>query len=161
MGLGGGGEGMGGSWGDRCLKGHCHAAYLQINKELQSMREGRKAQTWGKGFFLKAVINRILKRELWICDRQEGVCLTRWGQDKDTNKWARVRRDCAHLQEHVIPGVWSEVVWKCVRMCMLINGQGLAEFAWGEAERARGSLEGSGMEHAGLSQCLSVGLIKG
>ena len=52
-------------------------------------------------------------------------------------------------------------VWKCVRMCMLISGQGLAEFARGEVERARGSLEGSGMEHAGLSVCLSVGLIKG
>lgn len=44
---------------------------------------------------------------------------------------------------------------------MLISGQGLAEFAWGEVERAQGSLEGSGMEHTGLSVCLSVGLIKG
>lgn len=44
---------------------------------------------------------------------------------------------------------------------MLIGGQGFAECAWGDVERAWGSLEGSGMEHAGLSQCLSVGLIKG
>lgn len=44
---------------------------------------------------------------------------------------------------------------------MLFTGQGLAKFAWGEAEKARESLEGSGMEHASLSQCLIVGLIKG
>lgn len=44
---------------------------------------------------------------------------------------------------------------------MLFSGQGLAKFAWGEVEKARESLEGSGTEHAGLSQCLSVGLIKG
>lgn len=62
---------------------------------------------------------------------------------------------------HVQPESMSELVWKCMWMCMLISSQGLAEFAWGEVERARGSLEGSGMEHAGLSVCLSVGLIKG
>lgn len=44
---------------------------------------------------------------------------------------------------------------------MLISGQGLAEFAQGDVEKAWGSLAGSGMEHAGLSQCLSIGLIKG
>lgn len=48
----------------------------------------------------------------------------------------------------------------CLRMFTLIRGQGLAEFAWGEPERARGSLAGSGMEHAGLSVFLIVALIK-
>lgn len=67
---------------------------LSTNKqeELQSMRWGRKGQTCGKGFFLKAVINGILKQELWIGDRQEGVCQSHGGQDKDTKRSTCLRR---------------------------------------------------------------------
>lgn len=59
---------------------------LSTNKqgELQSMSGGRKGQARGKGDFLKTVINGILKQELWIGDRQEGVCQSCRGQDKDT-----------------------------------------------------------------------------
>lgn len=45
-------------------------------------------------------------------------------------------------------------------MRWLVGGQGLAEFAQGEFERAYGTLQGSGMEHTGLSVLLRVGLIK-
>ncbi len=38
------------------------------------MRGRRTGQMWGKGYFLKAVINRILKWNLWIGDRWESVC---------------------------------------------------------------------------------------
>jgi len=67
---------------------------------------------------------------------------------------------------HICMCMWaceyaSVFVWKYVQLCMLISGRGLAGFAQGEVEGARGSLEGSGMEHAGLSVCLSAGLIKG
>lgn len=47
-----------------------------------------------------------------------------------------------------------------MRMHTLFSGQGLAEFAWGEVEKAWENFEDTGMEHAGLSQYLSVGLIK-
>lgn len=84
---------------------------LSTNKqeELQSMRRGRKGQTCGKGLFLKAVINGIVKQELWIGDRQEGVCQSNRGQDKDTKR-ARVRGNRTHLHTHVSLRVRSELV---------------------------------------------------
>lgn len=45
-------------------------------------------------------------------------------------------------------------------MNMLLGGQGLALLASGEFEKAWESVEGSGMEHARLSEFLSVSLIK-
>ena len=47
-----------------------------------------------------------------------------------------------------------------MRLHTLFSCQGLAEFAWGEVENAWENFEDTGMEHAGLSQYLSVGLIK-
>lgn len=53
------------------LKGHCLADHLHISKrELQSMRRLVRI----KGYVLKAVINAVLKSELWIGDRQEATC---------------------------------------------------------------------------------------
>lgn len=45
-------------------------------------------------------------------------------------------------------------------MNMLLGGQGLAVLASGEFEKAWESMEGSGTEHARLSEFLSVSLIK-
>lgn len=47
-------------------------------------RGGWKGQTQGKGYFLKAVINGILKQELWIDDRHEGLRQSHLGRHKDT-----------------------------------------------------------------------------
>lgn len=75
MGLGGGGGRE--QWKEMLKRRLRRSLSTNKQEELQSMRKGRKGQAWSKGFFLKAVINGILKLEVWIGDRQEGVCRSR------------------------------------------------------------------------------------
>lgn len=66
MGLG---KGRGGQRRYMLKRPLTHSLSTNKQEDLQSMRRGRKGTMWGKGLFLKAVINEILKQELWIGDR--------------------------------------------------------------------------------------------
>lgn len=48
------------------------------------VNKGSEDQVWGKGYCFKAVINAVLKSELWIGHKQEGREQPQRGQDKDT-----------------------------------------------------------------------------
>lgn len=57
--------------------------YKQIGAVLVN-KTGSWDQMWAKGSFFKAVINAVLKSELWIGHKQEGREQPHRGQDKDT-----------------------------------------------------------------------------